>query len=125
MLMLLVLAVLAVWLLAPGFFRGSRSGVCGLSLKYGPELTQVMVQRVDRRDDPRNAAAEKPMAVPCGEALEVRWLGPLPSPSSDAVASGWDAAVAGGVEATARVARSQTIPPERLRQGSVVVVELR
>lgn len=122
---LLVVAALAVWLFAPSFFRGSRSGVCGLSLKYGPELTQVTVQRVDGRDEPRAAAAEKPMAVPCGEALEVRWIGPRPSSSEDAAASRPEASVVGGEERTPRVARSQTIPAARLRERSVVVVELR
>ncbi len=133
-LMLLGLAVIGVWLLAPDFFRGSGGGVCGLSLKFGPGFQDVTVQRVDRRDEPRVAAAEKPLAVPCGEDLEVRWEQARPKPGNAASApSGRDerGAPPGSAGAAARpgVAElrggTQLIPAARLKPGSVVEVELR
>ena len=105
------MGLLATWLLAPNFFRGRSGGVCGLSLKYAADVREVTVQRVDRRDEPRAAPAEKPMAVPCGEALEVRYSrGPPPTGTS---------------ESPAPVEQQTVIPAARLRAGSVVQVELR
>ncbi|MEZ4375015.1 MAG: hypothetical protein R3B07_29655 [Polyangiaceae bacterium] len=113
-LLLLGAGLLATWLVAPNFFRGRGGGVCGLSLKYGAELTDVTVQRVDRRDEPRSAGVEKPLAVPCGEDLEVSYTRVL-APRASASAAPEPAPL-----------REQTrIPAARLRTGSVVQVELR
>ena len=110
----LALGTLGIWLLRPDFFRGSGGGVCGLSLKYEHGIRDVTVQRVDRRDDPRPAVAGQAMAVPCGEALEVRWS-----------RSGSPEPAASGEAPRAATPASSVIPPGRLRTGTVTEVELR